>query len=56
MNWSAVAGQSYTVWVSTNLTSWTTLASVIAQGANGSYTDSVPVMSQRTRFFRVSTP
>jgi hypothetical protein len=56
MNWTAEAGQSYTISVSTNLTSWTTVTNVIAQGVTGTYTDAVPAISQQSRFFRIATP
>jgi subtilisin-like proprotein convertase family protein len=55
MYWSAVPGQVYEIDVSTNLTAWTEVTNITAQSAVGAYTDAVPVSTQKSRFFRLST-
>jgi hypothetical protein len=56
MYWNAVAGQTYQIQVSTNLTQWSAATNITAQSSVGSYTDSVPVTSQPLRFFRIAAP
>jgi subtilisin-like proprotein convertase family protein len=53
MYWSAVPGMSYQVQVSSNLSSWYVTTNIVAQSATASYTDSVPVISQSSRYFRI---
>jgi hypothetical protein len=54
--WSTVPGQSYTIEVSTNLTSWTVATNIIAQSNTAAYTDPVPANTQTSRFFRLTAP
>jgi subtilisin-like proprotein convertase family protein len=54
--WSAVAGQSYTIEVSTNLISWELVTNIVAQSNTAAYTDSVPANIQTSRFFRLTAP
>ncbi len=56
MYWSAQSGQSYSIEVSTNLTQWTWVTNITASSTTASYTDATPVASQKSRFFRLSTP
>jgi hypothetical protein len=56
MTWQAVPGQNYQVQVSTNLAGWSVAPNMIATSTAASYTDPVPVVSQKVRFFRVVTP
>jgi hypothetical protein len=56
MYWNAVAGQTYQIQVSTNLTQWSVATNITAQSSTASYTDAVPVMSQTSRFFRILVP
>ncbi|MGA2177493.1 MAG: S8 family serine peptidase [Verrucomicrobiota bacterium] len=56
MYWSANPGQSYAIDVSTNLTHWALVTNITASSTTASYTDAVPVQSQKARFFRLSTP
>jgi hypothetical protein len=56
MYWSAVAGTTYQIQVSTNLSTWTVATNITAQSATGAYTDTVPVLSQTLRFFRIVSP
>jgi hypothetical protein len=56
LNWDATPGSNYTVQVSTNLTTWSTVTNITAQSSTVTYTDTVPVNSQQSRFFRLSTP
>jgi hypothetical protein len=56
LNWDATPGSSYNIQVSTNLTSWSTVTNITAQTSTVTYTDTVPVNSQQSRFFRLSTP
>ncbi|HEX3719334.1 MAG TPA: hypothetical protein VH595_15365 [Verrucomicrobiae bacterium] len=56
LTWTASPGQSYAVEVSTNLTTWSTVTTIVAQSNSVSYTDSVPVSGQKSRFFRLSSP
>jgi hypothetical protein len=56
MYWSAVAGQTYQIQVSTNLAQWSTVTNITAQSTTATYTDSVPVISQKLRFFRIAVP
>jgi hypothetical protein len=55
MYWSAVAGTSYQIQVSSNLTSWAVATNITAQSATAAYTDAVPVLTQPSRFFRIVT-
>jgi hypothetical protein len=54
--WNAAAGQTYTIEVSTNLTSWAVVTNIVAQSNTATYTDSVPANTQQSRFFRLTTP
>jgi subtilisin-like proprotein convertase family protein len=56
MYWQAVPGTIYQIEVSTDLSSWAVVTNVTAQTSTGSYTDSVPVMTQKARFFRLTVP
>jgi len=56
MYWSAVPGQTYEIDVSTDLLTWTFVTDVTPESTEGTYTDSVPVNTQTTRFFRLVTP
>jgi subtilisin-like proprotein convertase family protein len=56
MYFAAVVGQTYQIQVSTNLTQWSTVTNITAQSATAAYTDAVPVISQKSRFFRIVTP
>ena len=56
MYWSAIPGTSYQVQVSTNLIDWSVSTNIIAQSSVASYTDSVPVISQSSRYFRIVVP
>ncbi len=56
MTWSAVAGASYQIQVSTNLMQWSSVANITATSNTATYTDSVPVRSQPLRFFRIVAP
>jgi hypothetical protein len=56
LTWNATPGQNYLVQVSANLITWNTVANIVAQSSTITYTDSVPVNTQRSRFFRISTP
>jgi hypothetical protein len=56
LNWTAVAGQYYTIEVSTNLTSWVVATNIVAQSTTATYMDSVPADSQTSRFFRIVIP
>jgi hypothetical protein len=56
MYWQAVPGTIYQIEVSTDLSSWAVVTNVTAQTTMGSYTDSVPVLTQTTRFFRLTVP
>jgi subtilisin-like proprotein convertase family protein len=53
MSWTATAGKTYEVEVSTNLITWTFVTNITIQSTNGSYTDPTPVASQRARFYRL---
>jgi subtilisin-like proprotein convertase family protein len=55
MYWSAVAGTTYQIQVSTNLTSWSVATNITAQSTTAAYTDAVPVISQKSRYFRIVT-
>jgi hypothetical protein len=56
MHWKAVAGPSYQIQVSTNLTQWSVVTNITAQSSIAAYTDAVPVISQTSRFFRILVP
>jgi hypothetical protein len=56
MSWNAVPGQTYQVQVSTDLVNWSVAGNVTAQSSTATYNDTVPVMSQTTRFFRLMSP
>jgi len=56
MSWNAVAGQTYQIQVSTDLANWSVAANITAQSTTATYTDAVPVNSQKTRFFRIVPP
>jgi subtilisin-like proprotein convertase family protein len=56
MYWSAAAGATYQIQVSTNLTSWSVATNITAQSNTAAYTDAVPVSSQKSRFFRIVAP
>jgi len=56
MSWNAVIGQNYQIQVSANLTQWAVATNILAQSTMATYTDAVPVNSQKTRFFRILTP
>ncbi|HEX3719546.1 MAG TPA: LamG domain-containing protein, partial [Verrucomicrobiae bacterium] len=56
LTWDASPGQSYTVQVSSNLTTWSTVTTTVAQSNTVSFTDTVPVSTQTSRFFRLSSP
>jgi subtilisin-like proprotein convertase family protein len=56
MYWSAVAGTTYQIEVSTNLASWTVATNITATSTTAAYTDSVPVLLQPSRFFRIVAP
>jgi subtilisin-like proprotein convertase family protein len=56
MSWNAVAGKSYQIQVSTDLTQWSVATNITAQSTTAAYTDSLPVNSQKTRFFRILAP
>jgi hypothetical protein len=51
-----VPGQTYQVQVSTDLVNWSVAGNVTAQSSTATYNDTVPVMSQTTRFFRLMSP
>jgi hypothetical protein len=55
MYWTAVSGQSYTIETSTNLISWAVVTNIVAQSNTAAYTDSIPVDTQTSRFFRLTT-
>jgi subtilisin-like proprotein convertase family protein len=55
MYWSTVAGTSYQIQVSTNLSSWSVVTNITAQSTTAGYTDAVPVISQKSRYFRIVT-
>ncbi len=56
MYWRAVLGTTYQIEVSTDLSSWAVVTNITAQTSIGSYTDSVPVLTQKSRYFRLSVP
>jgi hypothetical protein len=56
MYWSAQPGQSYSIAVSTDLTQWTLVTNTTASSRVADYTDAVPIQSQPSRYFRLSTP
>lgn len=51
LNWPAAAGLSFTIQRSTTLGSWADVGTVLATGANGTWTDSAP--PQGKAFYRV---
>jgi hypothetical protein len=53
--WTANPGQSYQVYVSSNLLTWTLVTNFTAQTTTASYTDPTPVQSQTARYFRVQS-
>jgi subtilisin-like proprotein convertase family protein len=55
MYWSAVAGESYQIQVSSNLTSWAVATNITAQSNTAAYTDAVPVLTQPSRYYRIVT-
>jgi hypothetical protein len=56
MYWNAVPGESYQIQVSTNLAQWSVATNIIAQSSVAAYTDAVPVISQKSRYFRILAP
>jgi len=56
MYWSAVAGTTYQIQVSTNLANWSVAGNITAHSTIGSYTEAVPVISQTSRYFRIVVP
>jgi subtilisin-like proprotein convertase family protein len=56
MFWNAVPGETYQIQVSTNLTQWSVVTNITVLSSTGAYTDSVPVISQKLRFFRILAP
>jgi hypothetical protein len=56
MYWSAAAGMTYQIQVSTNLSNWSVVTNITAQSTTAAYTDAVPVISQTSRFFRIVVP
>jgi subtilisin-like proprotein convertase family protein len=56
MYWGAQPGQTYSIDVSTDLLQWKFVTNITATSTTASYTDAVPVESQKARFFRLSTP
>jgi hypothetical protein len=53
LSWNATPGSNYTVQVSTNLTSWSTVTNITAQISTVTYTGTVPIKTQNSRFFRL---
>ena len=53
MYFSGIAGTTYQVQVSTDLIHWSVATNIVAQSTIISYTDSVPVISQSSRYFRI---
>jgi hypothetical protein len=51
-----VPGETYQIQVSTNLTQWSVVTNITVLSSTGAYTDSVPVISQKLRFFRILAP
>jgi hypothetical protein len=56
MYWSAIPGDTYEIDVSTNLASWNFVTNITPTSTVGSYTDTTPVQSQKSRFFRLKGP
>jgi len=46
-------GEKYQVEVSTDLKSWTVLATIVADSPNTTYTDPTPYVSEVQRFYRI---
>jgi hypothetical protein len=53
MYWAATPEKTYEVEVSSNLITWTFATNVTTDSTTGSYTDPMPVSSQRARFYRL---
>jgi hypothetical protein len=53
LTWTATAGQTYEIDVSSNLLNWLIVTNVTPESSKGSYTDPTPVASQRARFYRL---
>lgn len=54
LKWNSQAGAKYTVWTSSNLTSWTNLQNVDSGGTETTFTDTLPSPAPQVRFYRVS--
>ena len=52
-SWTAVTGEKYQVEVSTNLTDWSPLTTIVVDGPSASFTDPTPYTDSQLRFYRI---